>query len=104
MKWQEFILIVARAYLKEFDLYTDDMTDTQTRSTFSKLDDKLASFIASELRQSFDRDEFAEAQVAEAIRLMSRARDDLDAVLGALYDEENRLASKVKVAKETSGT
>ena len=50
-------------------------------------DDTLALFVVRELKDTFDHNAPAEAQLNEAIRAMRVARDDLDGVVEALLDK-----------------
>jgi len=56
-----------------------------------KVGDTLAEFIAIELEETFDEECSPQEQVAEALRVMKVARDELESVV----DELEKLAKKV---------
>ena len=84
MKLSEIIAIASRAY-----------PDSAVQAYFEDLEgqhgDTLAEFIVRELQDVYDADAGSQDQLSEAARVMQRARDELDNVLGALEGEIERL-------------
>jgi hypothetical protein len=77
MKLAELIAIASGAY-------DDDLVAQYYEDRNGKHGDGLARFIAEEIEETFESDAPTEQQLTEAIRVITSARDQLDAVVAAL--------------------
>lgn len=77
MKLSEIIAIADRAY-------PDGLVQAHFENPDGQHGDTLAEFIALELKDTYDADASSQDQLAEAVRAMRRARDELEGVLAAL--------------------
>lgn len=64
--------------------YYDEATGECLPEADLGMGDTLAEFIVIELSETFDLDAEEEAQIAEAIRVMQRAGDDITDVINSL--------------------
>lgn len=82
MRLSEIIAIADRAYPDG-----DGVVQAYSENPEVQRGDTLAEFIALELKDVYDADGSSEDQLAEAVRAMLRARDQLDDVVAALENQ-----------------
>lgn len=83
MKLSEIIAIADAAY-------PDGLVQAYFDEPDGQHGDTLAEFIVRELGDAYDADASSQEQLAEAVRVMQRAMDELEAVVAALEGEANR--------------
>lgn len=72
------------------DAYLAVYYDEKTGESREGSGDTLAEFIVSELTETFNRRESAQDQIAEAVRVMEVARDNISGVIRALQQRGKR--------------
>ena len=72
------------------DSYLSVYFDVTTGGPRAGSGDTLAEFIVSELRESFDRESSGERQLAVAVRMLERAKDDIQNAIRGLQELEPR--------------
>lgn len=88
MKLTDLISVANRGYTKDFPessllTFVDERGEPN-----GETGDTMATFIVTELFETFDPDASDGAQVDEAVRVMERARRDLDNLIACLENSE----------------
>jgi hypothetical protein len=89
MKLMDLLLISEEAYTASFPessllRLVNRRTGRPRQRLPSPIGDTLALFIVRELSETFDPDASDDEQIAEAIRVLSQAKDDLENMVSAL--------------------
>ncbi len=89
MKLIDLVLICNEGYTQDFPEsslleFVNQRSGRPLVKMPSPIGDTLALFVVRELAETFDAEAGEEEQIAEAIRVLSRARRDLDNIVSAL--------------------